>query len=69
MNSFSVDLLVATFNNRISSSAKPEAAMASNCSGLLIPCLNISTNLSVPSNDPRCFRLGQLPSCMPANAT
>ena len=59
----------ATFNNLFSSSANPAAEMASSCSALLMPCRKISTNRSEPSNDPRCFKLGQLPSCIPASAT
>ncbi|CAB4540788.1 unannotated protein [freshwater metagenome] len=59
----------ATLNRRCSSCIRPLAAMTSSWSRGISGLRLRSTNRSAPSNDERCLRLGQVPSCKPAIAT
>src|ERR1019366_1305243 len=69
INSRSFDLDIATCKRRRSSSSNPCEAAAEISALEVNPVREASTNLSLPSNDPRSLRLGQTPSCKPVTTT
>ena len=69
MTKAALALETATFKSRRSSSTSALAALASISRRAVASVRSDSTNLSLPSKEPRAFKFGQMPSCRPVIAT